>query len=1033
MPEKRGRPWEYVSSFSTAREIFFYQFFQKGFAMKRRLWVLTASVRGKLAVGPWIVLSLSASLFGQGQATLRGQITDQTGGVVSGAKVTLQSATGLVKTAIATKDGSYSFADLPRGDYTVEASAPDLALAEPVTVSINSGVQTLNLQLSVAAVKEEVSVQGDSAPAVNTDAASNASATVLRGTDLDALSDNPDDLAADLQALAGPAAGPNGGAIFIDGFSGGDLPPKNAIREIRINQNPFSPEYDKLGFGRIEIFTKPGTDKFRGSVGYNFANDFWNSRNPYAAQKAPFHLNELSSTLSGPINKRASFNLNLIREWVDNGNVINVVTLDPQTLVAGPFTDTFVSSLRRTGVTPRLDYQLNSNNSLTIRYSFYRNDVQNAGVGSLNLISRGYHNLLNSETVQLTETAVLSTTVINETRFQYYRPTILSESNTPGFALQVLGAFNGGGAQVGHTTDLQNTYEFQNYTSVIRGVHSWRFGVRLRGATEANSSPQNFGGTFTFSGGLAPELDANNMPVLNPSGQPVLVDINSIESYRRTLLFQQMGLPASQIRQLGGGASQFTINAGNPVVAAGQFDMGAFAGDDWRVRRNVTLNLGLRYETQTNIHDWRDFAPRIGVAWAPSGGSAKSQPKSVIRAGFGIFYDRFGLANILTAERYNGILQQQYIIANPDFFPTVPAVAALSGPVPASTIQEISPTLRAPYLMQSAVALERQMPLNTTIAITYANSHGLHLLRSEDINAPLPGTFTPAVPGSGVFPLGRPGQVLVMESDGLYNQNQLVLNVNSKVNKDISLTGSYMYSRAMSNTDGLGTFPANPYSMAGEYGPAATDIRHRFSLAGTVTVKWGIRFNPLLIANTGPPFDITAGQDLYGDGLFNGRPGIAIDPSKAGLIATKYGLLDPNPTPGEVQLSRNLGRGPGQILLNMRVGRTFAFGSERQAGSASTAGSPPGGGPPGGGRGVPSGPFSMGGSQGGGASAPNRRYSLTISMQIRNLTNHNNPGPIFGDITSPLFGRANQPAGSGGLFTESANNRRLELQTRFTF
>src|SRR5205823_9170255 len=167
----------------------------------------------------------------------------------------------------------------------------------------------------------------------------NASAVVVRGSDLDALSDNPDDLMVDLQALAGPAAGPNGGSIFIDGFSGGDLPAKNSIREIRINQNPFSPEYDRLGFGRIEIFTKPGSDKFRGSIGYNFANDFWNSRNAYAAQKAPFHLNEFSGALSGPINKRASFNLNVIREWVDNGNVVNGVILDPQ-LVAATFTAT---------------------------------------------------------------------------------------------------------------------------------------------------------------------------------------------------------------------------------------------------------------------------------------------------------------------------------------------------------------------------------------------------------------------------------------------------------------------------------------------------------------------------------------------------------------------------------------------------------------------------------------------------------------------------------------------------------------------
>ena len=177
------------------------------------------------------------------------------------------------------------------------------------------------------------------------DASANASAVVLRGTDLDALSDNPDDLAADLQALAGPAAGPNGGSIFIDGFSGGELPPKNSIREIRINQNPFSPEYDKLGLGRIEIFTKPGTDRFHADLGYNFANDKWNSRNAYAAQKAPFHLNELRETVSGPLGKRASFNLNFIREWVDNGNVVNAVTLDPQTLQPVTFTDTPLAEL----------------------------------------------------------------------------------------------------------------------------------------------------------------------------------------------------------------------------------------------------------------------------------------------------------------------------------------------------------------------------------------------------------------------------------------------------------------------------------------------------------------------------------------------------------------------------------------------------------------------------------------------------------------------------------------------------------------
>ena len=964
--------------------------------------------------------------------TLKGQVSDESGGVVPGATVTLQGPRGFSKTTVSGNDGSYSFAGLPLGSYTVSASAPGLVLSQAVKIPALAGDRSLNLVLHVAAEKQQVTVADNSGPSVSTDASANASAVVLRGADLDALSDDPDDLAADLQALAGPAAGPSGGSIFIDGFSGGQLPPKDAIREIRINQNPFSPEYDKLGFGRIDIFTNPGSDKFHGDLGYNFASDKWNSRNAYAAQKAPFLLNELRNNLSGPLGKRASFNLTLIREWTDNGNVVNGVTLAPAALVAIPFTATPVSALRRTGITPRVDYQLSKNHTLSVRYSFNRDDVRNAGTGGFNLVSQGFHNDATNQTAQITETAVLNNSTMNETRFQFWRPTTVAEANTPGYAVQVLGAFNGGGNPIGHSTDAQNNYEFQNNTTIIKGPHSWRFGARFRGTTETNAAPQNFAGTFTFGGGLAPELDANNAPVLDAAGQPVLMDISSIESYRRTLLFQQMGLPAPQIRRLGGGASQFTMNAGDPLIAASQFDLGVFAGDEWKVQSNLTLDLGLRYEAQTNIHDWRDFAPRIGVAWAP-GASGSSRHNNVIRAGFGMFYDRFALANLLTALRYNGITQQQYVIDNPNFFPgtggALPAITSLTGTAAPSSIEQISSQMRAPYLMQSALGYERQLPYNTTLAVTYANSHGLHQLRSEDINAPLPGT--------GVFPLGRPGFVGLMESSGLYNQNQIIVNVNSRINRDISLTGSYTYNRAMSNTDGLGTFPSTPYSMVGEYGPAATDMHHRVLLGGTIIAKWGIRFNPLLTMNSGPPFDITAGRDLYGDTLFNARPGIATDPNKPGVIATPYGLLDPNPVPGEPLLPRNFGRGPGQIMLNMRVGRTFGFGRVREGGgaTASLGGSPatPGGGS-GGNRNAPSSPFGMGGGGSSAAGPSGHRFTLTISMQIRNLLNHNNPGPIIGNITSPLFGQANQPAGVGNaIFSESANNRRLELQTRLTF
>jgi hypothetical protein len=919
-------------------------------------------------------------------ATLRGQVTDESGAIVPRAKVIVSGPAS--RTATAGNDGNYSIAELPPGDYTVQSSAPQLTLAQPAKVRLTGGIQTLNLSLTVAAERQQVTVEDTGGPAVSTDAANNASAMVLRGADLDALPDDPDDLAEALQALAGPSAGPNGGSIYIDGFSGGQLPPKDSIREIRINQNPFSPEYDKLGLGRIEIFTKPGTDKFHGMVRYNFADDFWNSRNAYAAQKAPFHINELQSDLNGPLNKHASYTLALQREEVNNGSVVNAVTLDS---FPARFTDTPVAQQRRSLISPRVDYQLGANNTLTMRYTFNREEIHNSGIGGLNLAARGYLEDHRSQTIQLIETAVLSTSVINESRFQYFRPSTELTANTPGAAIQVLGSFNSGGAQVGHSTDTQNTYEFQNYTSMVRGPHSWRWGVRLRGAVDQSDSPQNFGGTFTFGGGD---------------------NYDSLERYRRTLAYMQQGLSPAQIRALGGGATQFTINTGNPLIDAGQFDLGAFVGDDWKVRPNLTLSMGLRYETQTNIHGHHDFAPRIGVAWAPRAKGSRSRPKSVIRAGFGMFYDRFPLSGTIAAMRYNGIVQQQYVIANPDFFPLVPPISSLGGAIPPTNIQQVSSTLRSPYIMQTAVGFERQLPFNTTAAITFAGSHGLHLLRSENL------------PRGGA-------RLFLTESAGLYNQNQLIINVNSRLNRNVSLTTSYVYNHANSNTDGANTFPANPATMEGEYGPAATDVRHRVSLNGTIVTKWGIRWNPLLTASTGPPFDITVGHDLYGDTLFNGRPGIAASLAKPGVIATPYGLLDPNPSPGEMLLGRNAGRGPGQIMLNLRVGRTFTFGRSRE--SALVQQQPGQGG--GQNRGGPSGPFAVGGSGSQGVMGPvSRRFGLTVSMYIRNITNHNNPGPIIGNIASPLFGQANQPAGAGGgVFSEAANNRRLEFQTRFTF
>jgi len=944
-------------------------------------------------------LAACGHLTGQSTGTLRGIVTDPSGAAIPGAVITVTGENGQVRSVTSMAEGNYVLSGLPPGSYSVEASTAGFAQARPAPIVIEGGEITLNLALHIRGEAQQVTVTESSTPVVSIDPTQSASAQVLGGDALDSISDDADDMLTDLQNLAGPAAGLNGPQIFIDGFTAGDgaLPSKDAIREVRINQNPFAPEFDTLGTGHIEILTKPGTDQLRGSAYYTYGNEALNSRNPYAAEKASFDLKDVGGNISGPINKHGSFSLDLDKRNIDNGEVISAVTLNPSTLVATPFTGVAVSPLRHLYLGARLDYQLNSKNTLIVRYEPNYNSSTNAGIGTFTLASEAYRSSLMEHSVQATETALLGTNTVNETRFQYRHQNSAQTPESDAPSIFVASSFNGGGASAGLHDYLHHHYEVQNYTTHTSGAHIWKFGARLRAVSIVDKSEQNFNGAYTFGGAYAPVLDSDNQPVApgivcNAQAPAAgCATISSIEQYRRTLLFQQMGYSPALIRQLGGGATEFAINTGDPVVYVGGADIGLFVGDDWKVKPNLTLSLGARYETQENIRDRSDIAPRIAFAWAP-GRSGQPAPATVIRGGFGMFYDRFSEQNVLIAQRYNGVNQQQYLVINPDTFPAIPSLAGLSSSVDA--IHTISSNLVAPRLLQSSIGVERQLPAKTTLAVTYINSHGLHELRTRNINAPLPGTYN-GVPGSGVYPFPAEGPIYEMESAGLYNQNQLVTNVNTRINPKISLIGTYSLSYARSNTDGLNTFPANQYDLAGEYGPAANDVRNRVSIGGSITTRWKLQWSPFIIFQSGLPFNIVTSQDIYGDTVLTARPGFATS-STPGAILTSYGWLDPDPSPGEVLVPRNYGRGPGQEIVNLRLARTFRFGAPRQG-------------------------------------AQEGHYALTFSISARNLLNHVNPGPIIGNINSPLFGQANQLAAGSGAYADSANNRRLELQARFAF
>jgi hypothetical protein len=969
---------------------------------------------------------------------LRGTLTDDSGAVIPGATIKI-SGNGVEKSVTTGADGSYTVTGLTSGNYTVRVSFPGFTPVEVKTAVVGGRAQELPIQLKVSLERQEVTVQADAVPTVSTEPENNAGSLVLRQQDLEALPDDPDDLAADLQALAGPAAGPNGGQIFIDGFSGGRLPPKESIREIRINQNPFSAEYDRLGFGRIEILTKPGSDKFHGSAFLMNSDSYFNSRNPFAANKADFRSTMFGGNVSGPLGKRASFFLDVEKRNIDDNAIINATTLD-DALFPTPYSLAVVTPQRRTTINPRIDYQLSTNHTLVGRYTYSRSDSENAGIGTFSLLSRAYDSRDRYHNIQITETAVLNARTINETRIQYLRSRTADTGDNSIAAINVQQAFNGGGAQIGNSSNRSTHFGLQNYTSNTLGRHTMRYGLRLRRTTLSDYSPQNFGGTFTFAGGvLAPVLDAANQPVLDPSGQAVVERISSIEQYRRTLLFQRQGLPADQIRALGGGASQFSLSAGNPLADIAQTDVGLFYQDDWRLRPNFTLSLGLRYETQTNIHDWRDIAPRVGFAWSPGAtGQNAGRGKTVIRGGFGMFYDRIAQTLSLQAERFNGVNQLQYIVQNPSFFPNVPSTAELNAQRIPLAIRQVDSRIRAPYTAQAAIGIERQLPKNTTIASTFTYSRAVRLLLNRNINAPLPGTYDPAIPGSGVRPYGDIGNLFLYESSGQMDQKQWITNVNSRLTRGISIFSYYTLGYANSNTDGSSSSPANPYNLAAEWGRAAIDTRHRFMLGGSIAVPWDLRLSPFVIARSGNPFDITVGRDTNGDTLFDERPSFATDLTGGNVVQTAYGAFNTTPAVGAVMIPRNYGDGPGSFSVNMRVSRTFGFGPSR-GGSAGASSS--GGGERGGGR-------SRGGSGGGGGMrmgggggmrgmfdgpSSDHRYNLTISVSARNLFNRVNPGQPIGNLSSPLFGVSNSLGGGYGPFGATANNRRIDFQARFSF
>ncbi|HEV7744669.1 MAG TPA: carboxypeptidase regulatory-like domain-containing protein [Pyrinomonadaceae bacterium] len=1044
-------------------------------------------LRQTFGVALVMLLFAVVGLSQQTRGTLRGVIKDELGATIVGATVTLTDPNGVEKTAITNGEGAYVFNGLAPGKYTVHATAAGFAESDDSELDLTTGGrQSLDLTLKVTIEEQKVTIAAETP--LSTESTANANQTLITGKDLDALPDDPDELAAALQALAGPSMGPNGGQIFVDGFSGGRMPPKESIREIRINQNPFAAENDQPS-GRIDILTRPGTDKIRGSAFFNFQDESFNSRNPFATsspKRAPFQLRQFGGNLGGPlVKKKASYFIDFERREIDDNELVKATVLDDN---LNPFDLGFGVVVPRRNITfsPRFDYQMNTNNTLIARYSYNHSSTINGGVSGFSLPERGYDSSSTQQNIQLTETAVLNATMINEVKFQFthQRAESLADNSIP--ALNVSSSFISGGSQIGHVLNTRKNWELQDFLALAKGTHAFKFGGRIRGVSISDINPSNFGGTFTFTGALVPTLDALNQPIFN---QPVFVD--SLERFRRTRLAEDLGLTPIQARAIGGGPSQFSIASGEPGASVSQTDYGVYVQDDWRLRPNFTLSYGLRYEGQTNIGSKFNFAPRLAFAWSPGAANSAKPPKMVIRGGGGIFYNRFVEGNTLQANRFNGVNQQQFFVSEIPLYnangqyvaPIPPPPGAPSSPLDTFDFTQapalnslvnagrqitwrVADDLQAPVVYLGGTQVERQLPKRFTLFAGLFLIRIQHVIRARDINAPLPGTLA--------RPFGNVGEIYQYESSGRFNQNQLFVGFNNRFSRALTFFSSYSLSKTTNDTDGQGgsLFPANSYDLSGEFGRAAFDVRQRFTFAGTVNLPWKqVSLNPFIIISSGAPFNIITGQDTNNDRLFTERPsfaaaGVDCNNPAANIICTRYGNFNLRPAAGEALIPRNFGQGPGFVSINMRVSKTWNFGTIHSSASTQKAqdgtqtaqrgggrgpgaggGVPriPGGGAGGGGGGGPRGGglSSIGGPpSGGGAEA--KRYSMQFSLNFQNILNHVNLSPPNGNLSSPFFGQSlslsggfggfGGPGGGGGAGGGSgAGNRKVTAQVRFNF
>ncbi|MHB2006465.1 MAG: TonB-dependent receptor [Acidobacteriaceae bacterium] len=950
-----------------------------------------------------------------------GHVLDPSGDVVRGANVTVTSATTKTDIAVTSNGvGTYQVPGLAPGLYNITVDAEGFAIFTAMGIQVAPGQSVqANAPLTLEAEQQNVQVNVE-APPIDTSPDSNANAVVLKGQDLHALADDPDELTNQLQALAGPSAGPNGAELYVDGFSGGQVPPKASIREIRINQNPFSAEYDRLGYGRIEILTKGGTDKFHGNIYVRGNSSAFNAKNPILNSNLPlgskllkepaYYSYYFDGNVGGPVTKTSSFFTDVFSRNIQNVKIVDAV--DPASITSAKpngtaFNESVSNPRSRIDASSRFDLQLGQSNTLSLLYSFYRNIKNNQGIGQTSLPPQGYNASTTENDFQAIESAVLGRNYVNNFGFQYrrIRDAQVAEFTSP--AVKVQGVFTAGGNKRGTVRDNQDDLEVQDDVTGSKGSHQLNFGGRLRVYRDANYSNAGTNGAYVFQSAFA---------FLNRAPQIYQVTV---------------------------------VNNNQYTALSTLYDGALFYQDDWKVNRRLTFSYGTRWETQNYINDRSDWAPRIYLAYEP--GHVHKKPKTILRAGYGWFYERFtvpdsfsftgGTPYVAQTIHYNlpanpttPSNQQIFIENNPPYSETSPGNAN-KPPNPGSTTSApayytIATNFHSALDMQGSIGIDRRISKRVTANLTYLYSRGIHQYLTNNISAPYFSGVSDTYPN---FPLTPPSSnIYQFQSDGVYLQNQFIATVNARFHR-VRMVGFYTYNRAKGDTAGVNYFPSNAHDPAFDYGRTPFDIAHRFVLSGNIQAPSRVAISPFVVYNSGIPYNISIGSDLTANNQFNARPTFSNPANGCAAPLVPYGqyCLDPNPVgTNEKVIPYGLGTGPSNFTINLRIRKVFGFGPILGGSSNSRNGG--------------------GSTKDSSAIVPHtqfltrflrarytaadmlHKYNFAVSAYAVNLFNRQNLGIPNGTLISPFFGKS-QSLATGAFATGTADNRSIFLQGTFSF